>query len=157
MMQLWKRITMFLTLVLFFSVFFSVVSVQASETMNKEEKTDMAEVRKETNEALQSIKAYSIDKKNEAMAKAKEMMDKMDAKIDELEKQSSEKWQQMSEASRKKSEETLKELRKKRNDIAEWYGGMKQSSSKAWEDVKKGFVDSYHSLQKAFEKASEKF
>ena len=157
MSEKWKRILVLKAMMVVFTMVLTGSLVQASETMNKEEKTDMAEVRKETNEALQSIKAYSIDKKNEAMAKAKEMMDKMDAKIDELEKQSSEKWQQMSEASRKKSEETLKELRKKRNDIAEWYGGMKQSSSKAWEEVKKGFVDSYHSLQKAFDKAAEKF
>jgi hypothetical protein len=37
------------------------------------------------------------------------------------------------------------------------YGGMKHSSAKAWEQVKKGFLDSYESLSKAFDKAVKSF
>ena len=63
----------------------------------------------------------------------------------------------MSKASREKSQQTLQELRKKRNDLAEWYGGMKQSSAEAWGEVKQGFIKSYHTLSEAFDKASKKF
>jgi uncharacterized membrane protein len=117
----------------------------------------MAQVRQEADDTLQAIKEYSIDKKEQVMAKAKDVLDKMDVKIDELEKRSSEQWQNMSEASREQSRQALRELRRKRNDIAEWYGGMKHSSAGAWDEMRKGFVDSYHALQQAFDKASEKF
>jgi len=117
----------------------------------------MPEVRQKVDDALDAIKSYSIDKKDQAMAKAKEVMDETDARINELEKRSAEQWQQMSEAGREKSQQALQKLRKQRNDLAEWYGGMKESSKKAWGDVKYGFIKSYHNLSDAFEKASQKF
>jgi len=51
----------------------------------------------------------------------------------------------------------LKSLRKKRNELAEWYGGMQHSSAKAWEHVKRGFLKSYEALSKAYEKAVKEF
>jgi hypothetical protein len=153
-----KRTMKYWALALVFFVFIPGTVLHAAENMQKKDgKTEMAQVRQEADDTLQAIKDYSIDKKDQVMVKAKDVLDKMDVKIDELEKQSSEQWQDMSEASREKSRQALRELRKKRNDIAEWYGGMKHSSASAWNDMKKGFIDSYHSLQQAFDKASEKF
>ncbi len=149
--------------VLCWSIFLTLLTVfhgsslPAAEQMHEEEKKEINEVRKEANDTLRAIKNYSIDKKDEVMAEARDILDKMDVKIDKLERQSSEKWQDMSEASREKSQQALRELRQKRNEIAEWYGGMKQSSSEAWDEMKKGFIKSYQSLQKAYDKASEKF
>lgn len=138
-------------------IFCPITHLQAADQTRNEGKKDMQEVKKEIHNTLQTIKGYSIDKKDEVMAEAKQILDKMDAQIDELEKQSNEKWQDMSEASRENSQQALRELRKKRYEIAEWYGGMKHSSADAWGEMKKGFVDSYKSLQNAFDKAAEKF
>lgn len=157
MLQQEKRKAIFRAMVLVFLVTFAAATAQAADATEKNGKTEMPEVKKKVDDALQAIKSYSIDKKDQAMVRAKEMLDEMDARIDELEKRSAEKWQQMNEASREKSQQTLRELRKKRNDLAEWYGGMKQSSADAWGEVKKGFVDSYHTLNEAFDKASKKF
>ena len=63
----------------------------------------------------------------------------------------------MSEAARQQARETMKDLQRKRNDLAEWYGGMKHSSAAAWEEVKKGFAESYDTLKQSFERAREKF
>ncbi|MEJ2689354.1 MAG: hypothetical protein P8130_05270 [Deltaproteobacteria bacterium] len=142
---------------LLFLVFFSGPLAHASEQMKKEKKPGMTEVKHKVGDAVQAIREYSIDKKDQALAKAKKLLDKMDGRIDELEKRSREKWQQMSKASREKSAEALRDLRKKRNDIAEWYGQMKQSSSKSWDSVKQGFIESYHSLEKSFDKVAKKF
>ncbi|MBI5558134.1 MAG: hypothetical protein HY885_10890 [Deltaproteobacteria bacterium] len=152
-----KRTMMYWAMALIFFVFTPGTLLYAAEQMRKDEKPEMADIRQEADDTLQAIKDYSIDKKDQVMAKAKDVLDKMDVKIDELEKRSSEEWRDMSEASREKSRQALCELRKKRNDIAEWYGGMKHGSAAAWDEMKKGFVESYHSLQKAFDKASEKF
>jgi len=51
----------------------------------------------------------------------------------------------------------LKALRKQRTEIAEWYGGLKHSSIGAWDEIKKGFANSYTELEKSLEKAREKF
>jgi Na+/phosphate symporter len=150
------RMMVFQATALVFLMFFAGTLAHASEQMKKEKKPGMTEVKHKVGDAMQAIKEYSIDKKDQALAKAKEALNKMDSKIDELEKRSHEKWQQMSEASREKTEEELRELRKKRNEIAEWYGGMKQSSAKSWDAVKKGFIDSYHSLEQSFDKAAKK-
>ena len=66
-----------------------------------------------------------------------------------------EKWQNMSKATQEKTRETLDTLRKKREDLAEWLGGLRYSSKEAWEDVKKGFADSYDRMERAFEEASK--
>ena len=153
-----KRTITYWAMALAFFVLIPGPVLHAAENMQKKDgKTEMTQVRQEADETLQAIKDYSIDKKEQVMAKAKDALDKMDVKIDELEKRSSEQWQDMSEASREQSRQALRELRKKRNEIAEWYGGMKHSTASAWDEMKKGFIDSYHSLQQAFDKASGKF
>jgi hypothetical protein len=63
----------------------------------------------------------------------------------------------MNQAGREKARATLKSLRKRRNELAEWYGGMQHSSSKAWLHVKKGFLDSYEALSKAYDEAIDEF
>ncbi len=142
---------------LFILVLFAGTMAHASEQRPEDKKPGMTEVKQKVGDAVQAIKQYSIDQKDQALAKAREALDKMDSKMDQLENRSREKWQQMSKASRAKTEEELRELRKKRNDIAEWYGGMKQSSARSWNKVKKGFVDSYHSLEQSFDKVAKKF
>jgi hypothetical protein len=51
----------------------------------------------------------------------------------------------------------MADLRKRRNQLAEWYGGMRHSSVDAWGEVKSGFVTSYHDLADAMRNAREQF
>jgi hypothetical protein len=104
-------------------------------------------------ETARAIKSYSIEQRDEAVKKAKAALDDIDARISRLESQSREKWDQMDQSTRQKVREAQADLRKKRNDAAEWYGGLKHSSSNAWEEVKKGFVKSYQDLRTAFNQA----
>ena len=52
---------------------------------------------------------------------------------------------------------TLDALRRQRNELAEWYGGLKHSSAESWEQVKAGFVKSYEVLRESFAKARKEF
>ena len=63
----------------------------------------------------------------------------------------------MDQASREKAKKNFTGLRKKRNELSEWYGGLKHSSADAWDHVKKGFVDGYEALASAFDKAENEF
>jgi hypothetical protein len=98
-----------------------------------------------------------VVQRDEAIAAAKNQLNRIDAKIEALQSDLNEDWQDMSKAAQQKKQATLKTLREKRNDVAEWFGGLQHSSAEAWEEVKTGFAKSYDHLQKTFSKASDEF
>ena len=122
-----------------------------------EDKTTPREVREEVKEAVEAIRSYSADQRDEALKKVKAAIDDLDARIDELERRLEETWDQTDQKAREKARATLKSLREKRNELAEWYGGMQHSSARAWQHVKKGFLDSYEALLEAYGKAVKEF
>ncbi len=113
------------------------------------------EMKKEVSEAASAIGDYTIEQKDAAVSKAKEMMAALDQKTDSLERKLEANWENMQQASRGKYQKSLKELREKRNQLSEWYGGMKQSSKEAWTEVKKGFASTYDGVVKAYEDTEE--
>ncbi len=119
--------------------------------------TSIEEVKKETQELLQTIGDYTADKRDEAVQKAKDGLNKLDKRIDTLEARVDKNWDKMNEAAQKQARENLKALRKQRNKVAEWYGSMKTSSANAWEHMKKGFSDAYKALEDAWEKSEKEF
>ena len=115
------------------------------------------EVKEKTAQALQAISKYTADQRDEAVRKAKEALNDLDNRIDGLQSQLNQKWDRMNQSARTKARETLTALQKQRTAVAEWYGGLQHSSRSAWEDVKTGFLNSYHQLQHALDKASGEF
>ena len=149
--KLRKTSLMFITV-----IFFAIGSVSfAAQTSTHE--TATKDVKEKVGDAAQTIKNYSVNQRDEAVKKAKAAMDDLDVRIDNMESQINKKWHKMDQSSRKKSRATLTALRKQRNEVAEWYGGLKHSSSNAWEDVKKGFLKSYRELRDSFDKAHSEF
>jgi hypothetical protein len=138
------------------AVFFAVGSVSLA-AQTSADKTTKKEVKEKVAEAAEAIKKYSVDQRDEAVQKAKVVLDDLDARIDRMESRLNKKWGQMDQSARNKAINTLTALRKQRNELAEWYGGLKHSSSNAWEDVKKGFLNSYRDLREAFDKAYSQF
>jgi len=116
-------------------------------------KTQAADVEKEFREALQALKNYSAGQREQAVEKIKAAMDALNAEIDRLNEEFGRNWDRMDKAGREKAAETLKSLRKKSNDLAEWYGALKHGSADAWEQVKNGFAESYEVLSKHLEDA----
>ena len=121
------------------------------------EKTTVADVIVESKETYEALKSYSSEQRDEALKTAKEKLDTLDHRIDELQQNLDQRWQEMSKTSREETQHTLKNLRRQRQKVAEWFGGMQHSSIEAWEEVKKGFGDSYDRLQKAFNDAQKAF
>jgi hypothetical protein len=123
----------------------------------KSDKTSAAEVGRETEELLRTLKSYSIEQRDEAVRKATAALEKLDQHIDSLEKRLDENWAKMDQAARQNARASLKDLHRQRNLVAEWYGSMKSSSAGAWEQMKTGFSEAYKSLQKAWEKSEKEF
>jgi hypothetical protein len=138
------------------AVFFAIGSVSLYAQTSKHE-TTMKDVKEKAGETAQAIKNYSVNQRDEAVKKAKAAMDELDARINSMESELDKKWSQMDQSAREKGSATLTALRKQRNEVAEWYGGLKHSSRKAWGDVKKGFLKSYQELRDSLDKAHSEF
>jgi len=117
----------------------------------------LEEVKKETLDLLQALNSYTVDQKDKAIRRARTALDNLDKRIDELEVLLSERWDEMDNAAREKAHASLRALRTRRNQAAEWYGSLKHSSAGAWEHMKEGFSDAYRSLNSAWERAEKEF
>lgn len=120
-------------------------------------KTSIKEVKQETQDLIQTLKAYTIEKRDEAVHKTKAALDNLDERIEELEARVDESWSKMDKAAREKARANLKALRKQRTQVAEWYGSLKNSTGDAWEHIKRGFSDAYKALNDAWEKSEKEF
>lgn len=121
------------------------------------DKTSIEEVKKETQDLLQTLSAYTVEQKAEAIGKTKMALDKLDKRIDSLQARIDRNWDQMDKAARDKARSNLNALRKERTQLAEWYGSLKNSTVDAWEHMKNGFSKSYKSLNDAWEKSVKEF
>ena len=117
------------------------------------DKMSIEKVKQEAQDLLQTLDAYTADRKDEAIHKTKVALDKLDKRIDALEAHVDERWDKMDKDTRKKARDSLKALRQQRNQVAEWYGSLKSSTKNAWEHMKKGFSDAYKALNDAWEKS----
>lgn len=114
-------------------------------------------ISQDVGDTADAIKNYSAAQKEEAEKKAKATLDDVDARIGELEARVSKNWSSMNQAARDHAHATLQALRKKRNEVAEWYGAVKHSSAEAWDEVKRGFSKSYRDLAESVSKARKEF
>jgi len=121
------------------------------------DETSIEEVKQETQELLQTLGAYTVDQRDEAIRKSKKALDAIDKRLDRLEARVDKDWDKMDKTARKKARDSLKALRKQRNKVAEWYGSLKNSTGNAWGHMKKGFLDAYEALNSAWEKSENEF
>lgn len=121
------------------------------------EKTSIEDVRQETRELIQALKSYSADQRDEAIRQSKSALENLDRRIDALETRVDNNWDKMNKAARENARNSLKEVRKQRTKVAEWYGSLKSSSEDAWAHMKKGFSDAYNALYDAWEKSEKEF
>ena len=124
---------------------------------HEKEKTTAADVKEEAMETYQALKSYTLEQRDQAMAEANERLNKLDAQIETLQTRIDEGWQDMTQMARQETRQTLNALKQQRQEAAEWLGGMRHSSAAAWEEVKKGFADSYDRLEEAFRAAKRDF
>ncbi|MBR0565513.1 hypothetical protein J5J83_05195 [Azoarcus sp. L1K30] len=121
------------------------------------DQTTAKEVRHEVIDAADAIKDYTVDKRDEAAAKAKAALDSIDGRIETMQARIEKKWGRMDAAAREKARQSLRALQRERVEVAEWYGGLKNSSAAAWEHTKAGFSKAYRALRTGWEKAEQEY
>lgn len=119
--------------------------------------TDLSDVKREWADTVAALKSYTAAQRDTAVAKAEQTLDTMDRRIEQLEARTRKQWNKLNQSAREARLASLRTLRAQRNQVAEWYGGMKHSSAGAWEAVKQGFIDSYAVLSDSFGKAWNEF
>ncbi len=122
-------------------------------SQHEKDKTSAKAVRHEVADAAEAIKQYGADKRDEAAKKAQAALDALDARINALEVRIDRNWDKMDKAAREQARSRLKALREQRVEVAEWYGGLKNSTVEAWDQMKAGFSGTYTSLRRTWEKA----
>ena len=122
-----------------------------------EDGTTTKDVARKLGETGETIKKFTVEQRDDAVRSAKAGLDDLDARIGRMEADLERKWDKMDSRARKQARATLDALHRQRNDLAEWYGGLKHGSAEAWEEVKSGFAESYRTLRDSFARAKEKF
>lgn len=140
---------------LFFTALLAAAPVQAdSDTESEQPNRSMEE---QWNETMENLKSYSAEQRDQALKAGRKTLDAMDRRLDEMEAWTKEKWSSLSEDTREERTEMLRYMREQRSKVAEWYGGMKHSSSDAWESTKRGFIGAYEELQESYDDAVDSF
>jgi hypothetical protein len=121
------------------------------------EKASIEDVKRETQELLEALESYGADQRDEAVSKTRSALERLDNRIDSLEARIDSSWEQMSTAARQNTHRSISALRKQRVAVAEWYGGLKSSSSDAWDHMKNGLSEAYRELSEAWEQAEQEF
>lgn len=126
-------------------------------TQPTESKTTTGELKQEWAEAVETLKSYTVDQREQATANAEELLAAMDRRIAQMESNAKQDWQALSQEIRQQREATLQALKEERNGLAEWYNKMKTGSGDAWQEIKQGFIKAYASLSGSFINAQDEF
>jgi len=114
--------------------------------------TTAKDVSKKTGEAWDTVRSYTVDKKNDAVAYGKKLVRQTDQEISALEKRAA----NASGEAKAQFQADAKELKAKRAEASKKLDQMGKSSSAAWDEAKNGFADAYKDLQEAYDKAAKK-
>jgi hypothetical protein len=115
--------------------------------------TSAKDVGQKASETGEAIRAYSIEKKDEAVAKAKAVTADLDAKIKALEADAARKTGE----AKVKAQAQIKDLQAKRAKAAQKASELERATMASWERSKEGFAAAYHDLATAYDKAAAEF
>jgi hypothetical protein len=146
-----------LCMVVLFAAWLPAAWAQDAPPKEEPKATQREEMKKEIDEAVDAIRDYSLERRNEAVVRARQSADDIDRRMGQLQAQMEQRWDRMSEAARTRSQQEIADLRQRRNELSEWTGGMRHSSAEAWDEVKTGFIESYNNLAEALRKARTEF
>lgn len=108
-------------------------------------------------ETVERLREYSALRRQEALEQAQQSAEQLDRDIAGLQQDVQARWQSMGQDARHRMTAAMTDVRTRRTQLAEWYGGMRHASDQAWGEVRTGFVASYRELSDAFARARAQF
>lgn len=115
--------------------------------------TSAKDVGQKAGETGEAIRDYTIEKKDEAVAKAKQVTADLDAKIKDLKADAA----RQTGLAKAKAQAQIKDLEKKRAKASQKANDLGRATKASWERAKEGFADAYRDLATAYDKAAAEF
>lgn len=120
-----------------------------------DEKPTADQVRQDARELMDSLRTYSAEQRDEAVEKTARALDRLDARIEALDARMRANRDRMDRAAREQARDNLETLRRHRDQVADRYDALKESSADSWDRVRKGFSDAYQALHDAWTQSEE--
>jgi len=114
--------------------------------------TTTGDVSKKAAEAWTTVKSYTAERKDDAMAYGQKLVRDTDRQIASLEKQAA----KATGDAKVQMERELKDLKAKRALAAKKLDEMGKAGAGAWNEAKDGFADAYKDLQSSYQRAVKK-
>ena len=114
--------------------------------------TTAKDVSKKTGEAVDTLKSYTVDKKNDAVAYGKKLLSAADRDIKKLERAAA----KASGDTKAQLQEEVKGLKADRAAVSKKLDEMGKASGEAWDGTKNAFADAYKDLREGVGKAAKK-
>jgi hypothetical protein len=111
------------------------------------------EVQRELRNALDAVKGYTYQQKQEYQKRLEPVLQDLDERIDHLKEQA----KGASKEARKWYPQALQELRRERRIVREQLAKAEAAAPGAWEDIKAGVGAAWNDLRQAFQRANERF
>ena len=133
----------------------TLVLATVSQLSLADDKATGKDVGKKVEDAGEAIGSYTIAQRDQAIKSAQRALADVDERLRRAEREADAQWDKMDAAARRNARATLNALHKERDELAEWYGGLKHGSAEAWGEVKGGFVKSYEGLKQSLARAAK--
>lgn len=135
---------------------FAIVVIAGSVPALAQQSDEMVtsdEVKAEISQAMDAVRAYTVQQRDEALVTAHEGLVKLDAEIERREKALRENWAELDEATREEYGATVSTLRAARNELGERVGALQTGSADAWVELKQGFSNAYDAFEARWREA----
>ena len=103
-------------------------------------------------DAWDTVKTYTVEKKNEAVTYGKKLVRETDREIKELDRKAS----KASGEAKAQFKSDMQELKAKRKEASKKLDEMGRATGAAWDEAKDGFADAYKDLHDSYQKAVKK-
>ncbi|MBI4775266.1 MAG: hypothetical protein HY788_14040 [Deltaproteobacteria bacterium] len=136
--------------VLLTMVFLGGCSKEESSPEPQQSVTTSSDVKKEMGEAVQALKDYTYEQRDEYLGKIDEQLDRIDARIEELK----EKIETKSDEVRQTFRERIDRLKESQAAAREELDKLRDSSGDAWNEMMKGMQDALDKLEEEYKSAA---
>ena len=111
---------------------------------------DQENIQAQMRDTWETIKQFSADQKDQALAALRHAMDALDEDIDQASERIDENWQDMSQDARLKKQDALSELKEQREALQTRYQQLEASSEDNLEAAKARFGGAWESTKDAW-------
>lgn len=118
----------------------------AAEDPARQEAAERAEMRREVEEAVRAIDAYTVARRDDATQRARVAMERMDQRIAGFQARWAAETERIRAESQASRERAAERIRDRRAVLQERYRAMEQSNAEAWALARERFVRAYRDL-----------